>query len=184
MEERKNTSKALGKRITRKTIMRLVATVLSLMMIFVGVAACGDNNQGTGGNGDKTYGIGETGEVKNIKATLLGVTESTGSDYLKPEDGNVFILCEFEIENTSSKDLALSSLMCFKVYCDDYTCSISLGALANKGDSNQLDGTVAAGKKMKGVLGYEVPVDWQELEIHFTPDLLSKSELVFVAANS
>ena len=37
-------------------------------------------------------------------------------------------------------------------------------ALLEKGDKNQLDGTVAPGKKMNGVIGYEVPADWKELE--------------------
>ena len=48
---------------------------------------------------------------------------------------------------------------------------------------NQLDGSVAAGKKMKGVIGYELPSDWKELEIHYTSDLWSSSSIIFVTGN-
>ena len=45
-------------------------------------------------------------------------------------------------------------MMSFEAYCDDYTCTFSLGALMEKGNKNQLDGTVAAGKIL--VDGYGV----------------------------
>lgn len=125
--------------------------------------------------------VGETAELKEVFVTLVNVTESTGSQFNTPTDGNVFVLCEFEIANNSDKDIAVSSMMSFETYCDDYTCTFSLTALMEKGNKNQLDGTVAAGKKFNGVIGYEVPADWNELEIRFTPDFWSGSDIVFVA---
>lgn len=125
--------------------------------------------------------VGETAQLKGINVTLVNVTESTGSAYNKPTDGNVFVIGEFEIENTSANELSISSMMSFEAYCDDYTCTYSLAALLEKGNKNQLDGTVAPGKKFNGVIGYEIPEEWNELEIHFTPDILSGKEMVFVA---
>lgn len=127
--------------------------------------------------------IGETAELKGVNVTLARVTESAGSTYNKPTDGNVFVLCEFEIANNSNKEITVSSMMSFEAYCDDYTCTFSLGALMEKGNKNQLDGTVAAGKRFNGVVGYEVPTDWQELEIVFTPDFWSGKDITFVATN-
>lgn len=128
--------------------------------------------------------VGETAELKGVSVTLVSITESTGSAYNVPTDGNVFVLCEFEIANNSDKEITVSSMMSFEAYCDDYTCTFSLGALMEKGNKNQLDGTVAAGKKFNGVVGYEVPTDWQELEIVFTPDFWSGKDITFIAANS
>lgn len=127
--------------------------------------------------------VGETAELKGVNVTLVGVTESTGSTYNKPTDGNVFVLCEFEIANNADKEITVSSLMSFEAYCDDYTCTSSLSALIEKGNKNQLDGTVAAGKKFNGVVGYEVPTNWQELEIVFTPDFWSGKDITFIAVN-
>lgn len=130
-----------------------------------------------------TFAVGETAELRNITVSMVSVTESTGSTFNTPTEGNVYVLCEFEIANNSDKEITVSSMMSFEAYCDDYTCTYSLGALMEKGNKNQLDGTVAAGKKFNGVIGYEVPADWQELEIHFTPDFWSGKDIVFVAAN-
>lgn len=129
------------------------------------------------------FALGETAELRDITVSMVSVTESTGSTFNTPTEGNVFVLCEFEIANNSDKEITVSSMMSFEAYCDDYTCTYSLGALMEKGNKNQLDGTVAAGKKFNGVIGYEVPADWQELEVHFTPDFWSGKDIVFVAAN-
>ncbi len=128
-----------------------------------------------------TFAVGETAELKGVSVKLVNVTESTGSDFNQPTDGNVFVLCEFEIANNSDKEVNVSSMMSFEAYCDDYTCTYSLSALMEKGNKNQLDGTVAAGKRFNGVIGYEVPADWKELEVRFTPDFWSGKDIVFVA---
>lgn len=130
---------------------------------------------------DKVFTVGDTVALNNIEVTFIGVTESTGSDFLKPADGNTFVLCEFEIYNSSDEELSVSSMMCFNAYYDDYSCDLSISALSSKGDKAQLDGTVAAGKKMRGVVGYEIPTNWQVLEIHYTPSILSDDKIVFSA---
>ena len=125
--------------------------------------------------------VGETAELKGVSVAFVAVTENTGSAFNQPTDGNVFVLCEFEIANNSDQEINVSSMMSFEAYCDDYTCTFSLAALMEKGNKNQLDGTVAPGKKFNGVIGYEVPADWSELEVRFTPDFWSGKDIVFVA---
>ena len=71
----------------------------------------------------------------------------------------------------------------FSAYVDEYATSLSLTATTSS-DASQLDGSVAAGKKMAGVVGYEVPEDWSELEIRFTPNFWSGKDITFVASNS
>lgn len=130
---------------------------------------------------DITFTVGETAQLNDINVTFVSVNKSKGSDYNKPSDGKIFVLAEFEIENNSDKEISISSMMSFEAYSDSYSTSLSLSALIEKGDKNQLDGTIAAGKKMNGVIGYELPTDWSELEIHFTPDFWSNKKIVFIA---
>lgn len=132
---------------------------------------------------ENVFHAGETAELAGVNVTLVSVTESDGSAYNTPEDGNIFALCEFEIANHSDEEVAISSMLSFEAYCDDYTCTLSLEALLEKGNKNQLDGTVAPGKKFNGVVGYEVPADWKELEINFTPNFWSGKNITFVATN-
>ena len=176
----------------------LVGTIVFIALIII-IAASGSNDEpvlvDNGSNQTSTtttaakiekntFAVGETAELKDIQVSLVGVTESTGSQFNKPTEGNVFVICEFEIANNSDEEIIVSSMLSFEAYCDDYTCTYSLAALLEKENKNQLDGNVAAGKKFNGVIGYEVPENWQELEIHFTPDFWSGKDIVFIAANS
>lgn len=130
-----------------------------------------------------SFAIGDQVELNGVVVSLDSVTESEGSTFNTPADGQIFVLCQFTIENNSSKEINISSLLCFDTYCDDYSCSYSLGAQMAAGGQSGLDGTIAGGKKMVGVIGYEVAKDWKELEIHFTPDFWSNKDIVFTATH-
>lgn len=136
-----------------------------------------DNNSAEPGK--TTFSVGEQVSLNDVVVTMNGVTESNGSQLNKPTDGNTFVLCEFTIENNSEKDLTVSSLMCFEAYVDDYSTSMSLTAMLES-DKSQLDGTVAAGKKMNGTIGYEAPADWKEIEVRFTPDFWRGKDITFI----
>lgn len=125
-----------------------------------------------------SYTVGDRAVLKDVAVTLVDVSESGGTDFLTPSDGNVFLICEFEIENGSKSDIAVSSIMSFEAYADDYATTLSLTSTTSS-DKNQLDGTVAAGKKMNGVVGYEVPKDWTNFEIRFTPSVWSGKDITF-----
>lgn len=123
------------------------------------------------------FTVGDTVTKKDVYVTLVDVREFDG-DFLHPEEGNVFVAFELEIENKSDSSLAISSLMCFEAYFDDYASNFSLGA-QTESDESQLDGEIAPGKKMKGAICYEVPADWATAELHFNPDLYG-ADFVFV----
>lgn len=124
------------------------------------------------------FTVGETAEMNDVQVTLLNYSESKGSEYNKPSDGNVFLMAEFEIVNNSDSEMNVSSMLSFEAYADDYALNYSLGAITENNDT-QLDGTIAAGKKMKGYIGYEVPKDWSTVEIHFTDDVWSDNKFKF-----
>ncbi len=119
-------------------------------------------------------------EYKDVIVTLNKVSESKGSEFNKPEDGNVFLLANFTIENNSDKELAISSLMSFDAYQDGFATSLSLSALIDKENEQQLDGTIAPGKKMKGVVGYEVPANYKQFEINVKIDVWSSKNIEFI----
>ena len=126
------------------------------------------------------FSVGETAELNGVQVTMLSIEESNGANYVNPSEGNIFVLVEFEIVNNTDEDVAISSMMSFEAYADDYVLNYSLSALMAR-DGNQLDGTIAAGKKMKGWIGWEVPVDYQNIEIHFKDSVWSKNDFVFIS---
>ena len=105
--------------------------------------------------------------------------ENAGSEYNKPSDGNVFLMAEFEIVNNTKEELGISSMLSFEAYADDYKLDYSLAAIMEK-EGNQLDGEIAAGKKMKGWIGWEVPQDYQAVEVHFTDNVWSSNKFMFL----
>ena len=107
--------------------------------------------------------------------------ESDGNDWGTPESGNKFVFVNIEITNNSDKEISISSMASFEAYCDDYKLDYSSNALmASSTDKrNQLDGSVAAGKKMNGWLGLEVPSDWSNIEIYYKDSIWSDSNFKF-----
>lgn len=123
--------------------------------------------------------IGKT-QITNdgVSFTLLEVKESKGDSFMPPDSGKIYILVQFLIENNSKDEVNISSVMTFDAYCDGFSCDYSFGALMAVDD--QLDGSIAAGKKMKGWIGYEVDKNWKELEVHVQPSLWSSEKMVFI----
>lgn len=122
---------------------------------------------------------GEVAELNGVQVTLTDYKESAGSEYNTPAEGNVFLMSEFEISNNTDKEIAVSSALSFDAYADDYALEYSFSAIMEK-EGNQLDGTVAPGKKMKGWIGWEVPQDYQNVEIHFTDNVWSNDKFMFL----
>ena len=187
------------------TVALSICAVLVVLMIFscIGIIATsgsgeepsqvgsiGDtpssNSQGTSQSSGQSsvtdvpdvFQVGDIVSLNDVNVTLLSVTESARQQFLAPRDGNVFVLFEFDIDNQSDSEIAISSMLSFEAYFDDYAASISISAMSASGQ-NQLDGSVAGGKKMTGVVGYEAPADWSEAEVRFTPNFWNGQEIVF-----
>lgn len=138
-----------------------------------------DFSSETSSEDEKVFRVGETAELNGVFVTMTDYKESDGSDWNKPSDGNVFVLVQFEIANNTGDEMTVSSLACFNAYADDYALNYSLKAMVEHQD-NQLDGTLAEGKKIKGWIGWEVPQDYSSLEIHYTDSFWDSNKLVFI----
>jgi hypothetical protein len=180
---------ACGAKQKKPVVLIVIAVIFAIGII--GAALGGNSpekvgNVGTQSSADSSelqkteFSVGDVVSLNDIEVTFVSCTESSGKDFYTPDSGNVFLFCEFAIENKSNKDIAVSSLMSFEAYVDDYSTNLSMsGTLA--ADKGQMDGTIAAGKKMSGVMGYEVPENWKTLEIRFTPDFWSGKDITFIA---
>lgn len=128
------------------------------------------------------FGVGETAELDDVQITLLNATESSGNEYIIPDEGNIFLILEFEIANNSNSDITISSIANFEAYCDDYALNQDIMGLQvpEAEGKNQLDGSVASGRKMNGIIAYQVPSDYSAFEISVSPDFWSANDINFV----
>jgi hypothetical protein len=118
-----------------------------------------------GKDNDRTItAAGQSISTKNFTLTLEAVNKPPGSDYNKPAEGKEFVELVLVIENISEKDASVSSLLMFDAYVDGYAVSESLSAQIAS-DIPTMDGALAAGKKLRGKLAYELPAGWKELEV-------------------
>lgn len=173
--------------------------LILLVLIVIGAIAGGGNDTpkkvDDSGSGTSTqtdsqnaepekteFSVGETVELNDIQVKLVSATESSGSEFVVPDSGNVFLLLEFEIVNNSDSDITISSIANFEAYCDDYSLTQDLiGLQAPEAEGkNQLDGSVAQGKKMNGVIAYQVPSGYKKFEVNVAPDFWSTSDIKFV----
>ncbi|MBR2615132.1 MAG: DUF4352 domain-containing protein [Clostridia bacterium] len=125
------------------------------------------------------FGLNETAAFSELAFTATEMKESSGADYFKPEEGNVFVGIHFTIENTSDEEQSVSSLLMFDGYVDDVKCDYSFNA-ACAFDDGTLDGDVAPGKKLVGWYAVEVPADWSTIELEVQDKYLSKQSAKFV----
>lgn len=130
-----------------------------------------------------TYKAGDTAVAKSYTLAIedLKVIVSD-NQFIGPEDGNIFVEIPLTLENTSTSDLAVSSILCFVAYVDDYSVTEDLVARTCT-KLTSMDGTVGAGKKMKGSLCYQVPADWKEIQIDVDLGFSSKDEISIVIVN-
>lgn len=170
-----------------------IAIVLVFLFIIGSAGAEDDTPQKVEGNANtetvvnnapteessNVFGVGDTAEYNGVVVTLNSIEESKGSDFNKPTEGNVYVLVNFTIENNTDSDLAVSSLLSFTAYQDGYATNMSLAALMEK-DGEQLDGTIAPGKKMRGTIGYEIPTGYSEFEINYQADMWDDEKFSFV----
>ncbi len=132
---------------------------------------------------DDTFGVGDTADFDGVQVTLEKALLSKGSekDFVTPDDGKYFLELVFNIKNDSSDDITVSSMVSFEAYCDDTSIDQDLVGLEapEVKKYGQLDGDVAKGKKMNGVICYQVPKDFKSFEIRYTPDFWGDREVIF-----
>lgn len=128
------------------------------------------------------YGVNEPAVVDDITITLKDVFQNNGSSFYQPEEGCEFVILEFQVQNDKKKELSLSTMLSFSMWCDDKLYTIDIEALSTAMFSGkyQLDTVVEPGKKVTGVIGYQVPKDWKEIRVEFKPELIYSDKVMFV----
>ncbi len=128
--------------------------------------------------GPKIYKVGDVVKLSNFQIKVNKTFIVKGDEQNKPSQGNEFLAVDCTIENNSSKEQSISSMMMFKVVDKDgRACDLSItGVMAAK--SGQLDGIVGAGRKMTGAYVVEVPKGTTGLQLEFDGSLLSSGQII------
>ncbi len=113
-----------------------------------------------------SYALGERTSYSGFGMTLTKVYQSAGSLLNRPSSGKVFVIAEFEVSNELETERTLTAGEGFTGYFDNQNRSRSVSAELASG-MERLEGKMSPGRSLHGVVGFEAPEDWQEMEIEF-----------------
>ena len=89
-----------------------------------------------------------------------------------PKEGYHYVYIELEFENISDSDKYVSYFE-FDCFADGASCDAYYGM-----DSN-LSATLSPGRKTKGTVAFEVPVNAANVEIEYLTNLFTSNRIVF-----
>jgi len=110
------------------------------------------------------YKVGDSVKFDNLIITVNGVRNSQ-SEFMKPEEGNQIILVDVTAENKGTDEESVSSMLLTEVVDGDgYKYDVTI-VDDNKGS---FDGSIGAGRKLRGEIAFEVPEAASSLEFIFS----------------
>lgn len=172
-----------------------IISVVLVLIILGAIGAAGGKNQPTkvgdsksasvastnsSKSATKTFKVGDVVQLKDYKVTVNKVRTGNGIEGMSPGSGNEYFYVDCTIENTSSEEQTVSSMLMFKVQdSDGRACGYAI-----PGDQNgQLDGKVAAGQKISGEYVVKTTQGKTGLQLVFDSSVLSTDGLVIVNLN-
>jgi hypothetical protein len=115
-------------------------------------------------------GVGDSVEVKGVKATLNEVRTLPVTDLDQPVESpdNLFVATDLTFENTSEESVNVSSLLEFILKDDD---GYSASQTTHTQQRQLAEGDIAPDQKSSGEIVYEVPPESKGLQLDYNPFL-------------
>lgn len=115
-----------------------------------------------------SYSTEETGVLDGIEIKVLSTKTSSGGKVIKPLSGNSFLLIELEVHNTTDTPISISDISNFTGLYENSAIKYSASAykiLSKK--QTRLSGTVEPGETFTGFVCYEVPSEFDKIDLEF-----------------
>lgn len=123
---------------------------------------------------EDAYAIGDVIEVSGLKISYLFCEDYESNNmFIQPAEGNKYVSCGFEFENTSNSDELVSSFD-FKCYADGRACESTYLR-----DDDLSTTTLSPGRKAKGTVTFEVPLEASVVEAEYETNAWTSSHIVF-----
>ena len=121
------------------------------------------------------YNVGEVYENSYIAIKFVALDDNFKgyNKYAEVKNGCKVIKADFEFENVGSTDF-LASAYDFDCYADGYDCE-DFWSVDDSGFSSNL----SSGKKTKGSVYYQVPIDASEISLEYETNMWSNNKVVF-----
>jgi Domain of unknown function (DUF4352) len=119
----------------------------------------------------QAYKIGDIVQIGDLTLVVNSLKFSNGTDYFKPDAGNKFAIVDVTFENKGTTSTSLSTLLQMTLKDDtSQAYSVDLMAQSVSGGKSP-DGELAAGEKLRGQVGFQVPTDAKGFQFVFDASL-------------
>ncbi len=113
------------------------------------------------------FQVGDIVSIGDSVLTVLGWENVEPNDFVKPEEGKKFLVVDVTVENKSDQPEAISTLIQMSIKdSSGQKYDVDLMAQTASGGTS-VDGELAAGEKVRGDVGFQVPVDANGLQFEF-----------------
>lgn len=175
-----------------KKYVALISLILTICLC-VSLAGCGCDSETdeNSSNAKKinnytghTLNIGENYSSNQITVTFKELDVLNVTEGIAPSDGKVFVSFVMTMKNDSAKDIKFSILLASSLTCDDTSVPFNVNIQRAKGNSMKVfDGRVAKSQTLTGTVVYEVPKNWENVKLVFSPDFWPKDYIEAVASS-
>lgn len=120
------------------------------------------------------FHVGDIIETKKLNIKYLKAAEyKSDNRFIHPDEGMKYAYIELEVENLSDSNQTISYFS-FHCYADGTACSGYYGM------DDALSATLSAGRKAKGTIAFQVPVDASVVEFEFEDNIWTDNKIVFL----
>jgi hypothetical protein len=118
--------------------------------------------------------VGDVVETEDFIIQYLSCEDYVSDNmFIEPKDGYKFIQLAFDFENISNSDQTVTTFG-FEAYADGYSTEQSY-------IDTDLSATLSSGKKTKGTVTFEVPIDASEIQIEYETNFWNDEKITFIA---
>lgn len=142
----------------------------------------GENNSSTAPTNtttptQETYKVGDQVQSGEHVFSVNAVRKDTGTGFVKPKSGSVYLIPNVTVENKSNSPVTVSTLLSMYVKDsegNEYTPTLTSDA------TGKVDGELLAGEKVKGDVGFEVPSTATGMKFYYEPTWLGSEKTIIV----
>lgn len=153
-----------------------IVAALFLLIFIPAIAGSGEKENQKQQVLNKSYVVGNSLTHEDITINYISADKYVSDNqFMQPTEGTEYYRVEFEFTNNGSSDLTISSMVNWNCYADGY--------LVNQtwiNTDDDLSGTLSSGKKLKGALYFEIPLDAKSVELEYKNNIWLEDKIKFI----
>lgn len=127
-----------------------------------------------------SYSAEEAASLNGVELQILSYEVSEGNKLIKPSNGNVFLLIELEVTNTTETAITINDVSDFRgIYQGEKITYSGLAYNILSDEMVRLNGTLEGNGALSGYVCLEVPEDYDIIELEYSHPAWSNQKVVF-----